>query len=90
MRNSKAGGSCLLASAAVAVLAGCSSGNLQLAPTAFGQRTVVAQKSLVYNRALARTLALSPDRRITSRSFMSPDAVGKPLVFVSVWSGSRP
>jgi len=77
MRIHAAVGYALSASAALAMLAGCSSGGIQSA------QPQVAQNRHINNTGLPPSTAIVSGHRVMSRSFMSPDAAAKPLVFVS-------
>ncbi len=77
MRIHAAVGYALSASAALAMLAGCSSGGIQ------SVQPQVAQNRHINNSGLPPSTAIVSGHRVTSRSFMSPDAAAKPLVFVS-------
>jgi hypothetical protein len=80
MRIHTAVGYALSASAALAMLAGCSSGPSQISPSI---RPQVAQNGHINNSGLPPSTAIVSGHRVTSRSFMGPDAAAKPLVFVS-------
>jgi hypothetical protein len=81
MRIYSAAGYALSASAALAMLAGCSSGSSQISPP------LQAQSSRINNSGRPAYTAIIPGREVTTPSFMDPDAVAKPLVFVSDLNG---
>jgi hypothetical protein len=92
MRISTAVGYALSASAALAMLAGCSGVGSQSAPTplvqAPGNRSLsvhrqVVQNGRTNNSVLAPNLAFVSNHPITTPSFMSPDAAAKPLLFIT-------
>ncbi len=72
----KAIGHAFVSSVTLCVIAGCSGGSPQIAQTPLGQ-----------NRLLGRLGAPVSGHSVMMPSFFSPDAKGKPLIFVSDESG---
>ncbi len=92
MRTYHAAAYALSAYAALAMLAGCSSGASQISPPTAGQapgastQSVsphVAQNGRVNNGGRPPSTAVVSGRRVTTPSFMNPDAATRPLVFIS-------
>jgi hypothetical protein len=92
MRIYHAAAYALSAYAALAMLPGCSSGASQVSPPTVGQApgantqsspAQVVQNSRVNNSGRLPSTAIVSGRRVTTPSFMNPDAAAKPLVFVS-------
>jgi hypothetical protein len=78
------------ASATLAMLAGCSAGNLSAAfsPGGSGAAGQSAQRQIAFNghsdnSLLPPTIARISHEPVTTASFMDPTAAGKPLIFVS-------
>jgi hypothetical protein len=94
MRNYSLTAYALTTSVALIMLAGCSGGNPPMASTTVGQNTAVANQSayqpVLQNDRLGAVLALrrssATRQRVSSASFFSSDAKGKPLLFVSDYS----
>jgi hypothetical protein len=90
MRSFKILGNLVIAAAIAMSLAGCSGGEQQIAPAPLrqsandGARSV--QQSIQNHRALflAMHRSIGIGRQVSHLGFMSPDAVGKPLIFISI------
>jgi len=91
MRIHAAVGYALSASAALAMLAGCSSGPSQISPPLLqppsagiqSVRPQVAQNGRINNSSRPPYTAIISGREVTTPSFMGSDATAKPLVFIS-------
>ncbi len=91
MHFSKRVSHALGASVALAMPAGCASGGSQMAPTSFGLTSRAGAESTLsqvaqdprINRILALHKGIGSGQSMATQSFMSPDAVGKPLIFVA-------
>ena len=92
MRISDASSRTLTVSVALAMLAGCSDGSSQVSPTTAGQNTGAAATQSVYqavfqggrfNALMALRQGSPTGRRVATPSSFSPNATGKPLIFVS-------
>jgi hypothetical protein len=95
MSTSTAPSNAIALAVAIVMLAGCSGGSSPIAPPALGSASEAESSSattrVAQARQLARMLALrngAVGDVVTMRSFMSPDAVGKPLIFASNSLGS--
>ncbi len=92
MRISNAAIHLLTASAALAILAGCSSGNSPIIPihrgTTTGAGSMAGQLHVLQTGRLNGFLGIRggivPSHGMTRSSFMDPLALGKPLVFITI------
>jgi hypothetical protein len=84
-------GSVLMASVALATMGGCSSGGIQMAPRPSNQipglTNRAAQSQILQDPGIANIFARHKGivfrNSVTTPSFMTPEALGKPLFFVS-------